>query len=169
VCPDRWTTVTERLHEVEHRAVVDGVDELVTAHVEGLAQLSATDRCLGICHAESGEERLGVADGGGLRRVDDDRHVREQVEPRDVVLVSMGDGDELDLRADSTPSVDLEGGVDEDGRLRPADEQRVAGRVAAAVRRGEEGDASVLHIRPAHAVLLGRAVGWSPAANFATS
>jgi hypothetical protein len=85
-----------------------------------------------------------------------------------VVLVSMGDGDELDVRARSTSSVDLEGRVDQDGALRPADQQRVAGRVAAASWRREERDASVLHIGPAHDVLPGRAVGSPPAAYLAT-
>ncbi len=145
--------------EVEHRAVVDGVHPPVTADVEGLAQLMAEDICLGVCHAESGQEDLGVADGPDLCRVDDDRYLREQVQPRDVVLVSMGDGDELDVRARSTPSVDLEGGVDQDGALRPADQQRITGRIAAAFWRREEGDAAVLHIGPAPAVLPGRAVG----------
>jgi hypothetical protein len=155
--------------EVEHLAVVDGVHPPVTADVEGLARLPAEDSCLGVRHAETREEGLGVADGAGLRRVDDDRYVREQVEPRDVVLVSMGDGDELDVRARSASSDDLEGRVDHDGALRPADQQRVAGRVAAAFRRGEERDASVLHIGPAHAVLPGRAVGSAPTGALATS
>jgi hypothetical protein len=149
--------------EVEHRAVVDGVHPPVTAQGEGLAQLLAEDVPVGICPAESGKERLGVADGGDLREVDDDRHLREQVESCEVVLVSMGDGDELDVRARSTSSIDLEGGVDQDGAIRPADQQRVAGRLAAALWRGEERDASVLHIGLAHSVLPGRAVGSPPA------
>ena len=51
--------------EVEHRAVVDGVHSPVTADVEGLAELVAEDICLGVRHAESGEEGLGIADGAG--------------------------------------------------------------------------------------------------------
>src|SRR5687768_18070204 len=81
----------------------------------------------------------------------------------------MGDGDELDLPASATSSVDLEGRVDQDGALRPAAQQRVAGRVAAAFWGREERDASVLHIGPAHAVLPGRAVGSVPAGRLATS
>src|SRR5919199_6181270 len=96
----------------------------------------------GSCQAEPGQQRLGVADGRHLRGMGDDRYLRQQVEPRDVVLVSMGDGDQVDLRTRSTSSVDLEGRVDQQGALRPADQQGVAGRVAAALRRGEERDAS---------------------------
>jgi hypothetical protein len=120
--------------EVEHGAVVDGVHPPVTAHVERLAQLSAELPRLGICQAESREENHRVADGGSLRGMHDDRDLGQQVEPRDVVLVGMGDGDEIDVRAGSTAPVDLERGVDQDGALRPADQQRVGRRVAAAVR-----------------------------------
>ena len=139
--------------EVEHRAVVDGAHPLVTGQAEGLVQLPADDVRVGSRHAEPREERLGVADGGDLHRVGDDRHLREHVEPRDVVLVGMGDGDEPDVRVQSTAPADLEGRVDQDGALRPADQQRVGGRVAPALRRGEERNAPVLRIRPARAVL----------------
>jgi hypothetical protein len=118
--------------EVEHRAVVDSVHVPVTPDMEGLVQLATEGSCVGACHAESAEEGLRVADGIGLCRVDESRDLREQVEPRDVVLVSVGDRDELDVRAHSTSSVDLEGRVHQDGALRPPDQQRVAERVPAA-------------------------------------
>ena len=88
--------------EVEHRAVVGGTHPLVTGRAQGLVQLPADDVRIGSCHAEPREERLGVADGGDLRGVGDDRHLREHVEPRAVVLVGVGEDDEPDVRVRAT-------------------------------------------------------------------
>jgi hypothetical protein len=102
--------------------------------LEGLVQLPPEDIGRGTGHAEPREEYLGVSDRGGFRRVHDHRYLREQVEPRDVVLVGVGDGDGVDAHADPASPVDLQRRVDQDAALRSADQQRVAGRIAAALR-----------------------------------
>ena len=138
--------------EVEHRAVVDGAHPLVTAQPRVSGSCRREDVRLRNRHAEPGEERVRVADGGDLRRVGDDRYLREHVEPRDVVLVRMGEGDEPDVRVQSTAPADLDGRVDPAGALPPADQQRVW-RLESARPRGEERNAPVVGIGPARAVL----------------
>ncbi len=112
--------------EVEHRAVVDGAHPLVTGQAEGLVQLRADDVRVGSRHAEPGEEHLGVADGGDLRQVGDDRHLRDTWSPAtwsSRAWVTATSPTSACSRARRPTARD---GVDQDGSLRPADSSELA-------------------------------------------